>query len=465
MKRLFSTLFAIAFFTTVSAQDTLASTLRNVYIDIPLAEWPYQTEAIQTTGGFLPSYMNPGMAFSLTLSNSLYTAAHWGLQQIHYSDDPARQRYFQRLAVYGFDLVSTWMPLGYAWLHEEYHRAVMTHRGVNSFNEVLLFKVGSTVISVSHETDEDMARLCDEYHNDFIRLMAAGHEGQTLQSQRLQRDDFFYHQGLDNELLLLNNAINNTAYLATCAWGWGEKDIARMNAAENTITSRDFTGLDMMAWVHGLFNPDEPYAARGQHPSGVGIDRYITLEDLSPEAVGYLKRQTFIDLLNWLSPTLIGIARFDLGSLRGRHAYGNFAFRHYLTSFGDDNSLELLFQMTRPESAYPLNAYLVLHNYNNHRHHFAGVEAGIVDQPLLCHKLLLSANLHGWWQPAAFADAHGKPGGSITLRITANLHNDNSAYALCLPYLEMGYKTRGWMAGNVDLDATPYLNAGLRWRI
>ena len=447
----------------LKAQDSLCPTPRYIYLDMPLAELPYQRAAVGTTGGFIPSYMNPGMGFSLALSNDFYTAAHWGLNRIAYSDDPEWQWRFSRWAIYGFDLLTTWLPFSNSWLHEEYHRAVMTRRGVNSFDEVLLCRIGSTVISVSHETDEDMAMLCDYHHPDFIRLMSAGLEGQTLQNVRMQRDEFFYHQRLDHEIIQLTNALNNTAYLAMCGWGWGDKDTRDMNASEPTVSERDFTGMDLMAWAHALFNPDTPYAMRGTHPSGTGIDRYITTEDLTPEAVRYLRRQTFVDLINCVSPLMIGISRFDLGQHWGGRLFGNFAMRHYLTSFGDDNSLELLFQLLRYDR-HPLNAYFVLHNYNNYRHPFVGLEAGIVDLPLWGGRMLLSSNLHGWLQPVAFVGHQAQPGGSVTMRLAANLSGSyHSHYAFCIPYVEIGYKTDGWVAGNVYLEATPLFNAGVRW--
>ena len=464
MKRIILTLLFIACTGAVVAQDSIYRMPRYLYLDMPLAELPYQQAAIGTTGGFIPSYMNPGMGFSLALSCDFYTAAHWGLSNISYSQNPRKQQQWSRLAIYGFDLVTSWMPFSNSWLHEEYHRAVMTLRGVNSFNEVLLCRIGSTTISVSHETDEEMAMLCDQYHPDFIRLMSAGLEGQTLQNMRLQRDEFFYHHNLNHEVILLTNALNNTAYLAMCGWGWGDEDTRVMNANEPTIAERDFTGMDLMAWAHALFNPETPYAMRGIHPSGLGIDRYITTDDLSQEAIRYLRRQTLVDLINCISPLMIGIARFDLGQRWGGQLYGNFALRHYLTTFGDDNSVELLFQLLRP-AKHPLNGYLVLHNYNNYRHPFAGLEAGIVDLPVWDGRLLLSPNLHGWLQPEGFLTSKAQPGGSATLRMAANLRESDKLYSLCIPYVEVGYKTQGWMAGNVYLDATPYLNAGLRWRL
>ncbi|MCR5423608.1 MAG: hypothetical protein K6E93_02460 [Bacteroidales bacterium] len=464
MKRLIFALVIVACTGISRAQDSVPFTPQYTYLDIPLVEWPYQSAAIGTTGGFFASYMNPGMGFSLALSTDLYTLAHWGLQRIQFSSDPWKQQRRSLLAIYGFDLITSWLPLSNSWLHEEYHRAVMTLRGVNSFNEVLLCRIGSSTISVSHETDEEMAMLCDQYHPDFIRLMAAGLEGQTQQNMRMQRDEFFYHQGLRHEVILLVNALNNTTYLAMCGWGYGDKEAREMTAHEPTIAERDFTGMDLMAWAHGLFNPDEPYANRGLHPSGTGIDRYITTDDLSPEAIRYLRRQTWVDLINCISPLMVGIPRINLGSHWGGELYGNFALRHYLTSFGDDNNLELLLQLLRPERQ-PLNGYLVVHNYNNYRHSFAGLEMGLVDLSLWRGHLLLSTNLHGWLQPTDFYTSQVQAGGSVTLRMAANLGQANTTIAPCVPYLEVGYKSPGWMAGNVYLDATPMFNAGLRWRL
>ena len=71
---------------------------RRLYLDLPLLEMPYQQQAMSTTGGWMPSYMNPGMGFSTTLSNDLYLVAHWGLQQIPYSSDARRRRTYTRWA-------------------------------------------------------------------------------------------------------------------------------------------------------------------------------------------------------------------------------------------------------------------------------------------------------------------------------------------------------------------------------
>lgn len=444
------------------------SLTERLFIDQPLLDLPYLRHAAASAGNVAALHLNPSMGVATTLSIDFYTAAHWGLLQIPYSPKPEHRQRYARLAIYGFDLLSSWLPLGYAWLHEEYHRSVMTLRGIASFNEVYLFPVGKNTISVSRIADQDLIRLCNQFPADFARLMAAGHEGQTIHTQQLQRNQFFYHQQLHNELLYLNNAINNTAYLALCAFGWADKTTAQMNQRETDIASRDFTGMDMMAWAHKLFNPDLPYEARGTHPSGIGINRYITYDQLSPQARNYLKRQTALDLLNSVSPMMIGISHISLGAKNGRRFIGNFSLRHFLTSFGDDNCAELLLQVLSEHCSYPLNGYLTLHNYNNYSHHYIGLELGACDLPLFGGRLLAGVCCQMWRQPQNldFFTNAGEWGGSASLRLRANLRrHPEEGESLCSPYIAAGWKSQGWVAGTVFQEQTFYAEAGLRWKL
>ncbi|MBR5029135.1 MAG: hypothetical protein IKX51_07945 [Bacteroidales bacterium] len=426
-------------------------TLGDVYIDIPLLTLPAQYQAYNTTGGFFSSYMNPGMENSLSYSTDLYTAAHFGLKKaIRFKNNTFMQIFTQRLAISAFDVLVMQMPLGVSWLHEEYHRGVMTQYGVNSYNEVLLFKLGSGTIAVSHETDEDMVMLCNQHHPDFVRLMSAGHEGVVDLNRNLQHNQFFYHQNLDNEVLYWMHSFQNILYLMTCANGTGEDNMAERNRIETSVEMRDFTGLDMNAWIHALCNPDLPYEARGTHPSGVGINRYISYNDISDEGKDYLHRQAGLDILNFVSPMMFGFSRFRLAN----DYYGNFAFRHYLTAFGDDASLDLYLQTPRH------NIYTTLHSYNNFEHHFGGLEVGLVDFRLSRH-LCLSGTLMGWLQPKdmSFYTATGSFGGLAKARANYSIANSLDAY------LEMGWKSNGWVAGNANLNDGFFLRTGLRWQI
>ena len=433
----------------------------DVYLDIPLLTLPSQLQAYRTTGGFFASYMNPGFENSLAYSTDLYTAAHFGLKKaIRFKNSTFMQIFTQRLAISAFDVAVMQLPLGVSWLHEEYHRGVMTKYGINSFNEVLLFHLWSGSIAVSHEKDEEMAMLCDNHHPDFVRLMSAGHEAVVDLNRNLQHNEFFYQQHLDNEVLYWMHSFQNLLYLMTCANGTGEDGINERNRIETSVEMRDFTGLDMNAWIHALCNPELPYAARGTHPSGVGIDRYISYDDISDEGKKYLKRQVGLDLLNFISPMQFGFSRFRLAHTDESDCYGNFAFRHYLTAFGSDASLDLYFQKSPG-----CKIYVTLHDYSNYSHHFGGLEVGVVDYMSLLSRLtpypiLIGGTMMGWVQPKemSFYTETGVFGGLVKVR--ASLLSN-----VLTPYAEVGWKSKGWVAGNANLDDGFFLRAGLRWKI
>ena len=425
-----------------------------IYLDMPLVTLPSQIQAYNTTGGFFSSYMNPGMENSLAYSTDFYTATHFGLKKALRFKSKFWTTFSQRMVISLFDVVSMQMPLAFSWLHEEYHRGVMTQYGVNSFNEVLLFQLGASSIAVSHEKDEEMAMLCDEHHPDFVRLMSAGQEAVVDLNRNLQTNGFFYHQNLDNEVLYWMTSFQNLFYIYGCASGSGDEGMRERNAVEFNVEDRDFTGMDMNAWVDGLWNPEKPYAERGPHPSGNGINRYIMTEDLPEECVDYLYRQAALDFFNFGSPMLFGFTRFRLANTDNGAYYGNFAFRHYLTSFGDDISLDLYLQ------APWANLYTTLHSYNNYDHHFGGLELGLIDYPLLDNRLLLGGTLMGWIQPKdhLFKTSTGVFGGLVKARASYSTR-------YVAPYVELGWKSNGWVAGNVNLGDGFFMKAGLRWQI
>ena len=426
-----------------------------VYLDMPLLTMPSQQQAYNTTGGFFSSYMNPGMENTLSYSTDLYTAGHFGIKKgVHFKKSEFLSIFTQKLAIAAFDIIVMQMPLGVSWTHEEYHRAVMTQYGIDSYDEVLLFKLGSSTIAVSHVTDEGLAMICDEHRPDFVRLMSAGHEAVVELNRNMQSNQFYYHQNLDNEIGYWINTFQNFLYIATCANGNGDEGMRERNEVETTIASRDFTGMDMNAWVYELCNPDLPYDARGVHPSGVGINRYIMYDDISDQGKSYLKRQLRLDVLNFISPMMLGFSRFRLAQTEKGAYYGNFAFRHYLTSFGSDSSLDLYLQTPR------LNLYTTFHVYDNYEHTFGGFEVGLIDFPLLDNKMLVGGSLMGWIQPAqqSFFTSDGTFGGLIKAR--AAYH-----WRFMEPYAELGWKSAGWVASNVNLGEGFFMKAGIRWQI
>ena len=432
-----------------------SDSIGQVYLDMPLFTYPAQVEAYRATGGFFSSYLNPGMENSLAYSTDLYTAAHFGMKKaLRFENSPFLTQFLSRMAISLFDVLYMQLPLGVSWLHEEYHRGVMTHYGVNSYNEVLDGHFFSGSIAVSHEKDEDMAMICNEHHPDFVRLMSAGHEAVVDLNRNLQSNSFFYRQNLDNEVLYWMHGMQNMIYLLSCAGGGGDEGMRERNAVEKEIWQRDFTGMDMNAWIYELLEPNRPYAARGIHPSGVGINRYIMSSQIPEEGMQYLGKQALLDIFNFVSPMMVGFTRFRLAQTERGDYYGNFAFRHYLTSFGDDISLDLYLD------APWADLYATLHSYNNYDHHFGGLEAGLVDYPLLEGKMQLGGSVMAWVQPKdqLFRTGSGSFGGLVKTRL--NYHS-----RILDPYLELGYKSKGWVAGNVNLDKGIFLRAGLRWQI
>jgi hypothetical protein len=90
------------------------------------------------------------------------------------------------------------LPGGWVWLHEEYHRAAVGRRGINSFNDVYKLQMFSN-IAVSHVVDEDLVRLKREHPAELVRASAAGIEGQAQLVQALERNQAARHRLRDGE--------------------------------------------------------------------------------------------------------------------------------------------------------------------------------------------------------------------------------------------------------------------------
>ena len=85
----------------------------------------------------------------------------------------------------------SYLPTGYGWVHEEWHRAVLKNRGIDSYDEIYDFKIFSSYISVSHIKDEDLIRLKANYPADMVRLSEAGNEANLELGLAIGKDSFF----------------------------------------------------------------------------------------------------------------------------------------------------------------------------------------------------------------------------------------------------------------------------------
>jgi len=420
-------------------------------LDWPLFDLPYQIAAMNTVGhGFFSSYANPSMAQSLALSKNIVSSFNFGMKYFydHVNMNERLKKYIYYAGTSLGVFLFFYMPGAEGWLHEEYHRAVLTRFGANSFNGMNLFPIGRSVVYVSAVDDSDLIRIKKESPPDLVRLYEAGIEGQYLQVSYLQRDNFFYNQQLLNEIGYWLTTLNSHLYVVMSA-----SPTSELSDDETDAATRDFAGLDFTAWAYHLFRPHEPYEERGRHPTGEGVDRYVSINDLTNDERRYLKSHGYLQLLNYLSPMMFGIRTIPLGD-SGYEM--NFAMRHYLTSFGADIAANVFLKIK------PFNMAFALHNYMNYQNYFPAVEAELVDYPLNIGKLLffLSPRVLIGMQPKGQAFKTSAPGflGLFGLRV------DFMAHKYVFPYLDFTAKTKGWVAGNEYLDAHASVRLGVSLR-
>lgn len=382
----------------------------------------------------------PSMEQSTAATAAFYEEVHFALQRAW-----GKRERLGKVTVAVFDVVEAGgilpLPLGDAWLHEEYHRAVMSSRGIGSFNEVYRFQLSPDAISVSHVRDEDLIRLKSEHPADLVRLGEAGIEGELMLVQRLEKDRFFRgSKGYHLPLYWLAK-LATQGYVASGTDSSIDEDTQRWEAEEGTsIRRRDFTGHDFTGWAYDLFRPDEPYAARGIHPSGVGIRRYRRTTDLTPEERAWIDRQGRRMLLNFLDPNLVGIDGFTW-----RGTTMNVTAGHFLTSFGSSSDANAFL------SRGGHRLFVIAHRYENGERTFAGIDAELLDEPLTVagRRVEVTPRVALWIQPEhqRFRDGNSKPGGLAALRVRYRR-----------AFVDLEAKSAGWVAGNAHLDG----NVGVR---
>ena len=431
-------------------------------LDLPLFDLPYQIDAMNTVGhGFFSSYANPGMAQSLAVTTDIFSSFHFGMKalfdrwdlNVSLGEADLKTLLFYTGLTVG-DFLLFYVPGGEGWLHEEFHRAVMTRHRTNSFNDMNTFPFGREFVSVNSITDEDLERFKAESPADFVRMHAAGIEGDFVLLDHLRHNSFFYDQQLCFFGLDFLVTLNSHGYVvASGDPGQVNTSVDDMNKKETSILSRDFTGFDMAGWVYDLFRPNEPYSDRGVHPSGTGINRYIKTTDLTDEELSYLHAQRYWFIFNYISPMFFNVDRIALGDTG---FYGNFAFRHFLTSFGTDVLLKVFLK----KDFY--NMVFVLHNYLNYEHWFPAIEVELVDFPLSLGplNLYLSPRALIGMQPENQSFKTGTPEfiGLAGCRVDFNISKH------FLPYFDLTAKTDGWIAGNEFLEKNVSIQLGLSVR-
>ena len=409
-----------------------------VFLELPIVDLPDNADAV------------PTMQQSLAVSAAFYETSHAAIQSAF-----GERKRWGRAAVALFDFVTAAEiipPGGDTWLHEEFHRAVMSNRGIDSHNDVYDFELGPGSVAVSHVRDEDLIRLKRDHPADQVRLGAAGIEGEQLLIQRLQKQQFFGRTDAWHLATYWLVKANSWAYLFSGADRDFDDEVDDANGEDGPdVGRRDFTGHDFNGWVYDLFRPHEPYTARGVHPSGVGVDRYRKAAHLTEEERDYLDRQGVLALINFADPHLYGVDGFPL-HVGGRRVEMNVTAAHFLTSFGNAIDANLFLR------SGDRNLFVVVHRYANGERSFPGVEAQLVDLPVRVRgrDVTISPRLALWTQPEnqLFRDRDARAGGLAALRV------DFARRGRFGTFVELETKTGGWVAGNVHLDANTSLRLG-----
>lgn len=413
--------------------------------DIPFLDAPYNL----TNGGRAPS-----MAQSLALTEGFYEVAH-----------PAIQRAFKShtvladVALVLFDTFGGMLPAADGWLHEEFHRSVLGSRGVNSFDDIYKLNLAADAVSVSHVSDADLVRMKAEHPADYVRAAAAGIEGENQLIEQLEKNRFYGDSRANNVPLYWLTKLNSTFYVWSGVSSETDSLTDQMNLSDGAnVAKRDWVGHDFTGWVHDLFRPTEAYQARGVHPSGVGINRYIRAKDLTREEHDFLAREGHLQLLNFLDPNLLG---FDGVTLRnpwsGADVRVNASAGHYLTSFGHTIDANIFLN----EGA--TNLFVVLHRYTNGARSLPGMEVQLIETPVSVggRELDVSPRVALWLQPRdqAFRTTSAQPGGLLAIRVR------QASAARVGAFVELEGKTQGWVAGNVHLDRNVSVRIGASVRL
>ncbi|MEK7811227.1 MAG: hypothetical protein AAB278_05360 [Pseudomonadota bacterium] len=252
--------------------------------EFPLLDFPYNSSRA------------PSMRQSLQLSTDFYLASH-NLILDGFSDSNSSSQnqagFWPIVALTLLDISSIYAPLGYGWTHEEWHRAALGQRGIDSKNNIYQFKLFTTF------QINDLANLKRNHPQDLVRMLSAGMESQYEQTLEVEKQAFFNnHQPLTN-ILGIVTITSNIGYMGQCI-------------------SNKMPDGDCNIWVYELFRPTAP-------------SYFQSSKILTPEEKNYLRRQHDLSYLNLVDPFLFGKRGFTTPS--GNWMW-NANLRHELTPFG-----------------------------------------------------------------------------------------------------------------------------------
>lgn len=426
----------------------------SLLVTLPILDLPY---------GFDGGPGSPSMRQTLYWNAG---ATQWADQTVGWiweGLEPGFLRAFGTYASLGLlDYLSVYVPPGGGWMHEEWHRAVLSRYGISSYDGIYHWDIGADAVAVDHVKDRDLEALKARHPADFTRLMEAGIEGEIESVRLMRRNNFFLGRASDYDALAWwASSLNVSAYLYICSVKDFDPELESADGRETAESGRDFTGLDFRAWVYDMRRPDQPYAEgpRGRvHPSGSGFDRYLKYSDLTPGERSYLRLQAGLSLLNLVSPQMIGrdwlpgTNPWDGGGL-----LWNFGLVHLLTPFGYGLGGDVMVQ--RGKWSWVMGA----RGYVNGEMALPGLEAELFRFPMAAggKRLFLTLGASAWLQPREqlYRTTSFRPGASALAGLAVPLTTALELYA------EADAKSPGWVPGVVFLGAAAQGRAGIQLRL
>jgi len=419
-----------------------SATAAHLQLDLTLLDLPFNA---QYRGQW------PSMAQSRSIALSMNELGCFGIQS---ATGFIRSPVVRVGAVAGMEaallLISTYAPFGNTWLHEEYHRAVLSSRGIGSYDGMYDFNLDIDNVSIYNVADEALINLKANHPEDLVRLEAAGYEGQVDLANSFLQDGLRHGTPLV-EFPAFYALFANTFYLYLCTTNQADAATNEFNEKENTIDVRDFDGWDYTSWSYDLHRPDEPYTARGVHSSGVGVNRYLLWTDLTADEQNYVRLQTKLSLLNFVRPQLFGMHPVHVG-IGGISMTMTAGLQHYLTPFGYEAGIYVL------SSAHSTGFTAAINAYVNRRQVLPGIDCGMFELPFVISRMSFSwsPRLALWFQPKGlrFDAASASPGLLTSQRIGIALDRHLGAFA------ELELKTSGWAAGTEETGPAAAVRIG-----
>lgn len=404
-------------------------------------------------------YSHLSMSQSLNIARSWHSAVHWSLAHVIHPEPRGFSAYLNVLAYLVANELLATLPLSPAWMHEEWHRAVMLHRGIASRNTINELKPFQSNYSVNGVSDEDLIRLKQLYPKDQLRLSIAGDESEREFVLSLEKDRFYRNQNTADWAALALTTLGSVFYLQESANGNNDALTSTLEKSESIdVHKRDFIGMDYLGWVRDLHRPEESFASRGVHPSGVGVRRYTKRSDLTQEEADYLSLQAMLHYLNFISPQMFGWKQWTVTSPTTGRALGlNTSLAHYLTPFGYALKLNMFMKTLIKETPFGTQGLFFAWQQNfNKSGSFPQIE--IEHRPLMLKDSGwgLGARVMAWLQPEGsdFFAQSSQSGGLLGVKL---IHKDVLGIQ---PWFEAEAKSAGWVAGQVDLGRTYTLRAG-----